>query len=63
MLGTWKEEYDRTKGEQGMVKSVKALVSTEMRIGLDGYKVVREYWGEARKEAGKKSNEVSFVRE
>lgn len=40
------------------MKSVKALISTELKIGLDGYGVLREYWQKGKKEGGKKMDEV-----
>lgn len=58
VVGTWQDEYKKTKGEDGVVKNVKALISTELKIGFDGYKVVSEYLGRGQEKAGKKVNEV-----
>jgi hypothetical protein len=58
LVGTWQDEYSKTRGD-GVVKSVKALISTELKIGMDGYTLLVEYWQKGHKEASKKVNEVS----
>lgn len=58
VLGTWQDEYKKTKGQDGVVKNVKALISTELKIGFDGYKMVTEYLGRGQEKASKKVNEV-----
>ena len=58
VMGAWEDEYKQTKGRDGVVKSVLALVSTELRIGKDAYGVAREYLSKGKEEAGKKTNEV-----
>lgn len=58
VVGTWQDEYSKTRGG-GVVKSVKALISTELKIGMDGYAMLQEYWQKGHKEASKKVNEVS----
>jgi hypothetical protein len=58
VLGTWEDEYKKTKGQDGVVKNVKALISTELKIGLDGYKMVSEYLGRGQEKASKKVNDV-----
>ncbi|PSN61423.1 hypothetical protein BS50DRAFT_578435 [Corynespora cassiicola Philippines] len=58
VLGTWREEYGKTGGEEGVVKSAKALISTELKIGHDGFNLVVEYLGKGKKEASKKAEEV-----
>jgi len=57
-LGTWEDEYQKTRGEDGVVKKVKALISTELKMGLDGYKFVSEYWKRGKEVASKKVDEV-----
>jgi len=54
VFGTWQDEYKKTKGQDGVVKSVKALVSTELKFGLDAYGVVTQYLSKGKKEANKK---------
>jgi hypothetical protein len=54
IVGTWEDEYKKTKGEEGVVKSVKALISTELKIGLDSYGVLKEYLSKGKQEASKK---------
>ncbi|KAJ4346499.1 uncharacterized protein N0V89_010428 [Didymosphaeria variabile] len=56
VVGTWQDEYSKTRGD-GVVKNVKALISTELKIGLDGYTMLVEYWQKGHKEASKKINE------
>lgn len=58
VLGTWRDEYGKTKGE-GVVRNVRALISTELKIGMDGYTVLVEYWQKGHEEARKKVHEVS----
>jgi hypothetical protein len=57
VLGTWEDEYSKTRGEVGVVRSVKALISTELKIGSDGYKYVSEYLGQGKEKAAKKMDE------
>lgn len=59
VVGTWRDEYSKTRGA-GVVKSVKTLISTELKIGLDGYTLLVDYWQKGHDEASKKLNEVSL---
>ncbi|KAF2272211.1 uncharacterized protein EI97DRAFT_386222 [Westerdykella ornata] len=56
VVGTWRDEYSKTGGQEGVVKSVKALISTELKMGLDGYRFLSERW-ERKKEASRKSTQ------
>jgi len=58
VLGTWQDEYRKTKGDEGIVKSAKALLSTELKIGHDGYNYLLQYWSKGKQEASKKVDEV-----
>lgn len=59
VLGTWQNEYSKTKGNDGsVVKNVRALISTELKIGMDGYAFLVEYWQKGEKKASNKVNEV-----
>lgn len=58
VFSTWQDEYKKTRGEDGMIKNVKALVSTELKFGLDAYNLVSEYLSKGKKEASKKASEV-----
>ncbi|KAF2711546.1 CAP20-like protein [Pleomassaria siparia CBS 279.74] len=58
LLGTWADEYQKTRGDDGLVKSAKALLSTELKIGHDGYNYLLAYLGKAKKEGSKKVDEV-----
>lgn len=42
LMGTWEDEYKKTKGE-GVVKSVKAVVSTELKVTLDAWHFLVEF--------------------
>jgi hypothetical protein len=53
VLGTWQSEYNKTNGD-GVVKSVKALISTELKMGSDGYRWVSEYLGQRKQQASNK---------
>jgi len=59
VLGTWEDEYKKTGGQEGVVRSVKALISTELKIGSDSYKYVSEYLGQKKQAAAKKTNEAN----
>lgn len=58
VLGTWQDEYSKTRGDDGVVKNVKALISTELKMGLDGYSLIVEYLNKGKQEASKKADEV-----
>lgn len=58
VFATWEDEYKKTHGEEGLVKSAKAFVSTELKIGLDGFEYVRSYLGKGKEQASKKVDEV-----
>lgn len=62
VLGTWQDEYRKTKGNDGsVVKNVKALLSTEIKIGMDSYAMLVQYWKKGNKEVNKKANKVSDI--
>ncbi|KAF2478236.1 uncharacterized protein BDR25DRAFT_207931 [Lindgomyces ingoldianus] len=58
LLSTWNDEYSKTRGEKGLLKSAKAIVSTELKIGHDGYTLVMQYLSKGKQEASKKADEV-----
>jgi hypothetical protein len=58
VLGTYQDEYSKTKGQDGVVKNVKAFISTELKIGLDGYKLLSEYLGQRKQQASKKVDQA-----
>jgi hypothetical protein len=58
VFGTYNDEYSKTKGQDGVVKNVKAFISTELKIGLDGYKLLSEFWGQRKEQASKKVDQV-----
>lgn len=58
LMGTWEDEYKKTKGE-GVVKSVKAVVSTELKVTLDAWnflvELLRRRGEEGKKVVGEKT--------
>ncbi|KAF2108724.1 hypothetical protein BDV96DRAFT_504062 [Lophiotrema nucula] len=58
VFGTWNDEYKKTKGDDGLVKSAKALISTELKIGHDGYNFVLSYLQKGKEQTSKKIDEV-----
>lgn len=58
VFGTWQDEYSKTHGQDGVVKNVKALISTELKFGLDAYGLVTAYLRKGKKETSKKVDEV-----
>ncbi|PVH92404.1 CAP20-like protein [Periconia macrospinosa] len=56
LLSTWYDEYNKTQGQPGLVKHAKALVSTELKLGIDGYKLAKSYLWKGKKEVNKKVN-------
>jgi len=49
--GTYQQQYERTGGQGGLVKTGLAALSTQLQIAQDAFGVVREFWNtsEARK--------------
>ncbi|KAF2731448.1 hypothetical protein EJ04DRAFT_514556 [Polyplosphaeria fusca] len=58
LFSAWNDEYSKTRGDDGLAKNVKAFISTELRIGHDGYKLVREYLQKGKQEASKRVEDV-----
>jgi hypothetical protein len=58
VFGTWQDEYSKTHGQDGLVKNIKALISTELKFGLDAYGLVTGYLRKGKKETSKKVDEV-----
>jgi hypothetical protein len=56
VFGTWQDEYNKTHGQDGMFKNVKALVSTELKFGLDAYGLFASYLRKGKQETSKKMN-------
>jgi hypothetical protein len=53
--GTYQQQYERTGGQQGLVKLGLAALSTQLQIAQDAFGVVREYWNTS--DARQKVNE------
>lgn len=60
VLATWEDEYQKTAGDVGVVRSVKALVSTQLKIGIDGYGVVSGYLGRRGEQASDQPSDQGF---
>jgi hypothetical protein len=58
VFSTWNDEYRKTKGDDGLVKSAKALISTELKMGHDGYNLFVSYLHQGKEQAGKKVDEL-----
>jgi hypothetical protein len=58
VLGTFNDEYSKTRGDGGLVKLAKAAISTELKIGHDGFNLVVGYLNKRKQETSKKVNEV-----
>lgn len=57
VLGTWQDEYSKTRGNDGALKNVKALISTELKIGHDGYTLFIDFWNKRKSDANTKLEE------
>lgn len=55
LTGTYQDQYQRTRGQDGVVKFGLAVVSTELKIVQDACTVFLDYWNNS--DASKKVNE------
>ena len=58
MLGTYQDEYQKTQGPEGIVKTVKAGISTELKVAHDAFNLAVEYWNKGKQTASKKTDEL-----
>lgn len=58
MLGTYQDEYKKTQGPEGLFKTVKAGISTELKVAHDAFNLAVEYWNKGKQTASKKADEV-----
>lgn len=58
VLGTYQDEYQKTQGPEGIVKTVKAGISTELKVAHDAFNLAVEYWNKGKQTASKKTDEV-----
>lgn len=58
VFGTFNDEYNKTKGDGGIVKLVKAGISTELKMGVDGYNFVMGYLKKGKEEGSKKVDQI-----
>jgi hypothetical protein len=54
--GTYQEQYERTGGQHGLMRTGLAALSTQLQIAQDAFGLVREYWNtsETRQRVGEK---------
>lgn len=55
LSGTYQEQYQRTRGRNGLVKTGLAVISTELQVFQDACSVFLDYWNKS--PTGKKVNE------
>jgi hypothetical protein len=58
VVGTYQDEYKKTQGPEGVVKTGKAVISTELKVVHDAFSLAVQYWGKGREKASKKVDEV-----
>jgi len=56
VFGAWNDEYSKTEGQNGLIKNVKALISTELKIGHDFLDLAVSYLQRGKQEVNKKTN-------
>lgn len=59
VLGTFNDEYNKTRGDRGLIKLAKATISTELKIGHDGFNLVTAYLNKGKQETSKRVDEVN----
>ncbi|KAF2259476.1 hypothetical protein CC78DRAFT_524829 [Lojkania enalia] len=58
VMGTWQDEYRKTRGEEGVKKFVLAVVSTELKMGVDGVEFVKGFLRKGKEVGEKKVEEM-----
>lgn len=58
LQGTYQDEYKKTQGPEGLIKTVKAGISTELKVAHDAFTFAVEYWNKGKQQASKKVEEV-----
>jgi hypothetical protein len=58
LFGTYQDEYKKTQGPEGVIKTVKASISTELKVAHDAFNFAVEYWNKGRQQAKNKADEV-----
>ncbi|KAJ9649102.1 hypothetical protein H2201_007257 [Coniosporium apollinis] len=56
IFSTYDDQYKKTGGD-GLVTSVKAAISTEMKVAIDAYSFIMSYLGKGKETAQKKAQE------
>jgi chaperonin cofactor prefoldin len=54
---TYQDEYSKTQG-QGIVKTGKAFVSTELKVAHDALNIFLSYWSKSKEHTAKKVDEI-----
>lgn len=58
VLGTFNDQYSKTRGHDGIVKLALAAISTELKVGHDALNLVMSYWAKGKETAQKKAGEA-----
>lgn len=58
VFSTFNDEYNKTGGQDGIVKLAKATISTELKFGHDAYNLVMSYLTKAKETTQKKASEA-----
>jgi hypothetical protein len=57
LSSTYQDEYSKTHG-QGIVKTGKAFISTELKVAHDAFNVLLSYWNQSKEHTAKKVDEI-----
>ncbi|KAF2124183.1 hypothetical protein P153DRAFT_361362 [Dothidotthia symphoricarpi CBS 119687] len=58
LLGTWEDEYSKTRGQDGLVKTGKAVLSLELKVVSDACVAFLGYWNKGKETTQKKVEEI-----
>ena len=58
VVGTYQDEYKKTQGPEGVVKTVKAGISTELKVVHDAFNLAVQYWNQGKQQASKTADEI-----
>jgi hypothetical protein len=57
LSSTYQDEYSKTQGE-GLVKTGKAFISTELKVAHDAFNIFLNYWSKGKEQTSKKVDEI-----
>jgi len=58
LKGTWEDEYSKTRGQDGLFKTGLAVLSVELKLASDAFKVFLGYWNKGKETTQKKIEEI-----